>query len=312
MPNYSRITDPIIALCEKALDENDPTQLPWRREWKAGDSIMPVNHYTGRPYSGINIINCWAASKHRGFDSNRWLTMNQIMIHGFQLIGEKGDECRKSTPVLFFSPEEIDKSTGEVTKRPFWKIYNLFNTDQVVGLNIEQEADYQHDPADVNYAIKIPRALGVKLEGGEPSYNLMTDTIKMPDLNKFTSVEAFMTTLAHECVHSTGAKKRCDRDMSGRFGDEKYAFEELVAELGASFIAAEWGLSYKLENHAAYISSWLKALKNDPAYIVDASKLASKAVKHIAEQLANWDIQSQTKSSLDELIAYDAEERFYA
>jgi len=100
--------------------------------------------------------------------------------------------------------------------------------------------------------------------------------------------------------------------MTGRFGDEKYAFEELVAELGASFIAAEWGLSYKLENHAAYISSWLKALKNDPAYIVEASKLASKAVKFIAEQLANWDIQSQTKSSLDELIAYDPWEKVYA
>jgi antirestriction protein ArdC len=312
MPNYARITNPIIDLVKKAIDKDDPTQLPWRREWKPGDSIMPINHYTGRPYSGCNIINCWVSSKTKGFESNRWLTFNQIRTHGYQLIGDKGDECRQATPILFFSPEEIDKSTGEVTKHPLWKIYNVFNTEQVVGLNVEKEADYEHDPASISDAIKIPKALGVKLDGGEPSFNLLTDTIKMPDLCKFTSPEAFMSTLAHECVHSTGHKKRLDRDMTGRFGDEKYAFEELIAELGAAFISAEWGLSYKLENHAAYLTSWLKALESDPKYIVEAASKANRAVKFIADQLVNWDIQSQTRGSLDELLQYDPEERLYA
>lgn len=312
MPNYSRITDPIIEMVKKAIDKDDPTELPWRREWKPGDSIMPINHYTGRPYSGCNIINCWVSSKTKGFESNRWLTFNQIKTHGYQLIGNKGDACRQSTPILFFSPEEVDKSTGEVTKQPLWKIYNVFNTEQVVGLNVEKEADYDHDPATIGDAIKIPKALGVKLAGGEPSFNLLTDTIKMPDLNRFTTPEAFMTTLAHECVHSTGHKSRLDRDMTGRFGDEKYAFEELIAELGAAFIAAEWGLSYRLENHAAYLNGWLKALESDPQHIVKAATKANKAVKFIAEQLVNWDVQSETKGSLDELLQYDPEERLYA
>ena len=188
----------------------------------------------------------------------------------------------------------------------------MFNTEQVVGLNVEKEALYNHDPATIGDAIKIPKALGVKLAGGEPSFNLMTDTIKMPDLNRFTTPEAFMTTLAHECVHSTGHKKRLDRDMTGRFGDEKYAFEELIAELGAAFIAAEWGLSYRLENHAAYLNSWLKALESDPKHIVNAATKANKAVKFIAEQLVNWDVQSETKGSLDELLQYDPEEKLYA
>jgi len=312
MPNYSRINDPICELVRRAIDKDDPTQLPWRREWKAGDSIMPTNHYTNHQYSGINVINCWASGKLKGFESNRWLTFNQIKAHNYQLIGEKGDPARASTPILFFNPEQVDKSTGEVTHHAMYKIYNVFNTEQIVGLNIEQEADFQHDPADVSDAIKIPKALGVKLAGGEPSFNLLTDTIKMPDLNKFTSVEAFMTTLAHECVHSTGHKKRLDRDMTGGFGSADYAKEELVAELGAAFIAAEWGLSYSLENHAAYLTSWLKALESDPKYLVDASRLANKAVKFISEQLVNWDIQSETRGSLDELLQYDPEEKVYA
>ena len=311
MPNYSRITDPIITMIEKAIDKDDPTELPWRREWKPGDSIMPINHYTGRHYSGMNVINCWVSSKTKGFSSNRWLTFNQIKTHGYQLIGEKGDDCRQATPILFFKPEEVNKNTGEVS-HAMWKIYNVFNTEQVVGLNVEKEADYQHDPASISDAIKIPKALGVKLEGGEPSYNLLTDTIKMPDLCKFTTPQAFMSTLAHEGVHATGSQKRLNRDMTGRFGDEKYAYEELIAELGAAFICAEWGLPYRLENHAAYLNSWLKALKSDTTYIIKASSAANKAVKFIGEQLVNWDIQSQTKSSLDELLTYDPEERLYA
>lgn len=310
--NYSRINDPIVALIKKALDEDDPTQLPWRREWKAGDSIMPTNHYTNHQYTGLNVINCWASSKIKGFESNRWLTFNQIKTHGYQLIGKKGDACRQSTPILYFQPEKVDKGTGEVTQRPMYQLYNVFNTDQVVGLSLEKEADFQHDPADISDAIKIPKALGVKLAGGEPSFNILTDTIKMPDLNLFTTVEAFMTTLAHECVHSTGHRSRLDRDMTGRFGSAEYAKEELIAELGAAFIAGEWGLKYSLENHAAYLTSWLKALESDPKYLVEASRHANKAVNFIREQLVNWDIQSETKGSLDELLQYDPSDRLYA
>ena len=94
-------------MVKKAIDKDDPTELPWRREWKPGDSIMLHQSLHRASLPGCNIINCWVSSKTKGFESNRWLTYNQIETHGYQLIGKKGDKEGQATPILFFSPEEV-------------------------------------------------------------------------------------------------------------------------------------------------------------------------------------------------------------
>jgi antirestriction protein ArdC len=108
-----------------------------------------------------------------------------------------------------------------------------------------------------------------------------------------------MSTLAHECVHATGAKQRCDRQLTGRFGDEAYAMEELIAELGAAFISGQWGQSYQLEQHASYLASWLKVFKSDPKALFAASTKATQAVAYIENSLRTHRCE---RSSLDQFI----------
>jgi antirestriction protein ArdC len=107
----------------------------------------------------------------------------------------------------------------------------------------------------------------------------------MPDFARFTTAVGYYSTLGHEHVHYTGHPSRLNRDFSGRFGEEAYAFEELVAELGAVFLAAELGLTVEpREDHAVYIHGWLHCLKHDPRAIFTASSKAQAAVNWMKEK----------------------------
>jgi antirestriction protein ArdC len=298
--NYARIVDPIIQSIENGV-------VPWRKEWSPS-TALPQNHVHKKPYTGTNILSCWVHSMKHGFTSNRYMTMAQIMEAGLQLKWEKGDERRQAVPILF-TKKSIKKVNGEDEERFTMRIYNCFNIEQVEGVTDPAKVKlHDHHPADIGLAIKLTKALNIEIEGGEPAYVPHRDVIKMPDASRFSSVDAFCTTLAHECVHSTGHPTRLDRDMSCEFGSDDYAKEELIAELGAAFIAAEWGISSQLENHASYLDNWLKVLKETPQALITASSQAQKAHQYIREQLAIWDIHQDNGLSLQDLIAYDSYE----
>jgi len=179
---------------------------------------------------------------------------------------------------MFFGGAK-DKETGKEFK--FGKSYTVFNLEQT-GIEIpepELRETAITDPFDV------PRALVVEVIDGSPSYNLLTDKIKMPIPEYFESDNAFKSTLYHECIHSTGAKKRLDRPMDGMFGSEDYAKEELVAELGAIFLCASLNIPYEIEQHASYLKSWTRAIKDDSNYLVTAVRQAQKATDYVLSQM---------------------------
>jgi antirestriction protein ArdC len=120
-------------------------------------------------------------------------------------------------------------------------------------------------------------ALPLSHGGDRAFYHASTDQIRLPELSSFQSLSGYYATAIHELGHWTGHKSRLDRDLSGSFGSQSYAFEELIAELTAAFILNEFNYQAELEHHASYLDNWLQALKNDKKYFFKAANLASKA-----------------------------------
>ena len=159
----------------------------------------------------------------------------------------------------------------------------MFNVQQIEGL---PESYYSHKQApelNMAYVEWFIENTGVGINHGAQHayYTPEYDDICLPHLEQFSSKEAYIATLAHELVHWTGHKSRLDRPIINRFGTEEYAKEELVAELGATFLCADLGLRPALENHASYLDHWLQLLKNDKRAIFKAAAQAQKAVEYL-------------------------------
>ncbi len=278
---YQTITDKIIAAIEAGVQRNG------KPLWSgAGSTAMPFNRKTGSTYSGVNVLILWLAAIEAGFNSAAWLTFKQAKELGGTV--KKGS---KGVQVVYFSTmkrESIDKSTGEIQTRQigFLKSYTVFNLEQCEGIEdgIVRRTFQGNDAAE----LVMQRSGAMIIEqGGKAFFRSTTDEIYLPQRSRFVSDEAFYSVAMHELTHWTGGKSRLARDFSGRFGDESYAFEELIAELGAAFVCADLGLVQStLEDHAGYIASWLKVLKNDKRAIFTAASQASKAHAFLMGQAA--------------------------
>ena len=194
----------------------------------------------------------------------------------------------KGTKVVYFDMIKItDKDTGEDEIIPMLKSFTVFNIEQCENLNPEKlmiKGSEQNSETvnDIQEIEEIAASFGVKIAHLEslksPCYIPSQDEIRMPNKEQFQTTENYYATLLHELVHSTGHESRLNREFSKRFGNEAYAFEELIAELGAAFLCADFGLiGATVENHAAYLQSWLQVLKNDKKAIFTAASQASKA-----------------------------------
>lgn len=274
---YQTITDRIIEELEKGAP-------PWRRPWDAGSGAggLPLRA-NGVPYRGINVVMLWGQAAARGFASPYWMSFRQaIELGGHVRKGEKG------SPVVFASSlqrTETDESGAEVERDiPFMKGYTVFNTDQIEGL---PERYRQHPVAKLEPAQRIAHAEAffqatgavIRYGGAVPYYLEGEDRIQMPPFEAFKDPESFYATLAHEAVHWAKHPARLDRDFGGkRHGDEGYAKEELVAELGAAFVCARLELPLHIrEDHAPYIDYWLKLLQADKRAIFTAAAHAQRA-----------------------------------
>ena len=182
--------------------------------------------------------------------------------------------------------KEETNAEGETAEKSyaFLKGYSVFNADQIEGLPEKFYAgDEQAAPvASVenpgqDWLAKIPAVIR---HGGDRAYFLPAlDIVQMPHPAQFKTPHHYVSVLIHELTHWTGLKTRLDRLRSTRWGDDAYAFEELVAELGAAFGCANLGMVPNIrEDHAPYIASWIKQLKNDPRSLVSAAAQASKAI----------------------------------
>ena len=255
---YERVTARIIEQLEQGT-------RPWMQPWGGGGTpVRPLRH-NGVPYRGINTVLLWMEMHARGYSSPYWITYRQAQELGAQV--RKGEKSALVVYAGAIERTETDDSGEDIERRiPFLKGYAVFSADQIEGL----PGQFHPTAAAVDDAGKdrIPEAdaffagLGADIrEGGHSAYYGMDeDFIMMPPFAAFVSAEAHATTLGHECIHWTRHPNRLDRDLGRKAcGDEGYAREELVAELGSTFLAADLGLAIDpRDDHAAYIASWLK------------------------------------------------------
>ena len=259
---YQKITEQIIATLEEC-DANG-----WEMPWRQLGGGLAANAISHKHYRGINrLILGMTAYKH-GYSDPRWVTYKQAKDLGGNV--RRGE---KSTRVVFFKPLEVaDKRNPDKTVIiPLARYYSVFNVEQCDDLRIEPVSNESTVETDV---LALARSLTTVHLGGDRAFHMpSTRAITMPHLSQFTDQAAFDATLLHELVHWTAPDVERAKD--------DYAFEELVAELGSVFLCESLGIEYKIEHHASYLKSWLKALKDDPKYIVKAARLAEKASEYL-------------------------------
>jgi antirestriction protein ArdC len=273
---YTRITNQIVEAIEQGAAD---WRMPWHSTGKA--SFAPLNAATQKPYRGVNVLGLWAAAKKHGYPSGYWATYKQWQEMGAQV--RKGE---KSSLVVFWkfadveSEDEDSPTADEASRRlVLARGYSVFNAAQVDGFVPPEVAE--RPVADrIECAEEFFASLGATIQhgGNRAYYQPSTDSIHMPVFEAFIDPVSYYGTLAHEATHWTGVPPRLNRDLSGRFGNEAYAAEELVAELGAAFLCADLSLSNEPRpDHAAYVSSWLTVLRRDKRAIFTAAAKAQAA-----------------------------------
>ena len=259
-----------------------PWLKPWNAEHAAGRITRPLRH-NGIPYRGINVITLWMTATARGYACPIWLTYKQAQELGAQVRkGEHGEL------VVFASKITRTETTekGDETEReiPFLKGYTVFNAEQIDNLppHFTAPAAPTLDPVQrIAHAESFFAATGADIRhGGDRAfYAVQPDRVQMPPFETFRDAESYYATLAHECTHWTKHETRLNREFGRkRWGDEAYAAEELVAELGSAFLCADLGLTPEPRaDHASYIENWLRVLKNDKRAIFTAAAHAERA-----------------------------------
>ncbi|MGE0201524.1 MAG: ArdC family protein [Candidatus Melainabacteria bacterium] len=272
---YQEITDKIVVSLEQGVR---PWKCPWDQARYGGFEGIPYNVKTGYSYRGINIPILWATQQEKSYQANAWLSYKQAEALGGNI--RKGE---KSTTVVYWN--FLDKEEDGKHKRiPFLKWYNVFNLDQCEGIESKPVIKREQTWEDIQRIEGIIQANKVDLRfeslGVRACYSPSFDFINMPKKERFKIGGDYYCTLFHEMTHWTGHHSRLEREFKGRFGDESYAFEELIAEMGSAFLFADLGLEGNVQ-HDSYIASWLRVLKNDKKAIFKAATEASKAHQFI-------------------------------
>src|SRR3984957_4881748 len=281
---YQTVTDQIVAMLESGV-------IPWRSpilgRSKAGH---PKNLNSGKQYRGVNVFLLAFTAFTKGYGSSYWMTFNQAKERGGNV--RKGE---KSSMVVFWKQyEATDKETGHPPKIPVMRYYNVFNAEQLDGIDIPDAVKYEPiNFVPIDEAEKIAAGyLGgpaVGHDGGQQAfYRPTSDTVHMPEKTRFASIEEYYSTLFHELSHSTGHSTRLDRKLDTApkpFGSCDYGKEELVAEMYAAFLCSYAGIQPTvIANQAAYLGGWLKQIKADKKLVISAAGQAQRAADWIRNE----------------------------
>jgi antirestriction protein ArdC len=286
--HYTRITAGIVRQLEQGVR---PWHQPWKMKHSAGGISRPLRS-NGEAYHGINVVVLWLTAFEKQYVSPLWVTFQQAKeLGGFVKKGEKG------TGIVYansFEKKETDHETGEEkTERiPYLKSYTVFNAEQVEGLPEKFYAKIEN-PLSLEQRLEMAETYFARTKadirhgGGKAYYRPADDFVQMPPFESFTSRESYYSTLAHECTHWTKHERRLNRSFeSKRFGDDGYAMEELVAELGAAFVCADLGITPDvMPEHASYLSAWLTVMKADNKAIFTAAAHAERAAQYLTQLL---------------------------
>lgn len=278
-----QVTQNIITALERGVK-------PWANAWLIDNSAQTLPlRVCGTPYQGINVLLLWSSAAARGFTNPYWLTFKGALDKGGNVRkGEKGT-------MIVWCGQITKKGEGEGQEDETFftmKPYYVFNAQQCENLPAQYDTpppaqapitrEFNRPELDATFA----RLGATIIEGGQRAfYRPSTDSIHMPDRALFPDMSRYYATLAHEATHWTGHESRLDR-LPTEITKENRAFEELVAEIGAAFLGAALDLpADHIEDHATYLDSWLRALKNDRKMIFRAAAQAQKAANFISDRL---------------------------
>jgi antirestriction protein ArdC len=278
---YTQVTQTIVAQLEQG-------ERPWIKPWSAAHAAGPVSRplrHNSVPYSGINVLMLWVAAMEKGYSAPLWMTFRQAKeLGGHVRKGEHGSTVVYANAI---TKTEQDPDTGEDVEKhiPFMKGYTVFNVEQIEGLPplyyATAEAPRLDPDQRIAHAEQFVANTGATLipGGNRAFYAPGPDEIHMPRFETFRDPESYYATGLHELTHWTRHPSRLDRDLGRKkWGDQGYAMEELVAELGAAFLCADLGITAEVRpDHADYIGDWLKVLKSDNRAIFTAAAHAEKA-----------------------------------
>ena len=280
---YSTVTNRIIA----ALEQGTP---PWKCPWQKDTSSVPRNLVSGKPYRGVNFIMLSIEAMAATHADSRWLTFRQANQLGAHI--RKGEH---GVQIVFYKLHErdgqnradSDAADCHDTKRviPLLKSYTVFNASQVDGLPERLQlppTPSMWQPLDAAESLLSASGATIKHCGNRAFYRPVDDTIQLPPKEAFPMPSAYYGTALHELCHWTGHSSRLNRVLGSRHHIEAYAYEELVAEIGAAFLCAHSGLEARLE-HASYVDHWLDALRRDKRLIFVAAGAAQRAADFVLE-----------------------------
>lgn len=266
----------------------------WRKPWAFDPNGLGLatSLSTGKQYNGINQLLLQVLSMKRGYQCKWFGTFNQIKSAG--AIVQKGE---KAIPIILFRPvsrERINEGGEQIEDKFFvMRTFNVFNVEQTTGLDqfrigSAQPTNSIFERFEMMERLVQAAQIDLRHGGNKAFYSPSSHFIQMPFRHQFESSEAYYSTLAHEMIHHTEKAIEFDRSQ-----DDAYALGELVAELGASFLLAELGLpaSENMENCAAYLQHWLKAMRGDTKFIFKAAATASKAVEHLLSHVRQLEEQ---------------------
>ena len=280
---------------------------PWQKPWKPGESRLPKNIQTDKPYRGGNSVYLSVTQTAKGYSDHRWATYKQISEMGGQV--RKGE---KATHVLFYKFDDEQKTAQappgtpttegqaekEQTRPPMVRCYAVFNVEQADGLTLDRQADdltkepewKAHQTAE-----QVIQESGVHVahvSGDRAFYNIHTDKVTLPEREQFAAANGYYQTALHELGHATGHPDRMNRDTlkdgAGDFGSPQYAREELRAEMSAMMTGDRVGVGHDGSRGAAYVTGWIKALEDDSREIykaaADAQKISDYLMRPIKER----------------------------
>jgi antirestriction protein ArdC len=302
------VTNDIIRLLEEGT-------APWQKPWQAGEAgRIPYNPTTNKPYRGGNIIALMVSGMRKGYTDPRWLTYKQAANQQWQVRkGESASQIEFWEVKGAGQTDDGDSDTDPQRPRLVHRVYSVFNASQINGppaVTATPLAAWEVCEAGE----RILQNSGAEIihAGERAVYNRGTDRIYLPPKELFADAPGYYGTATHELTHWTGHEKRLNRETLNKsrrcsHEDEYYAREELIAEIGSMMLAAERGIPHDPSQHAAYVASWLQALKKDKNEIFRAAANASKATDYLLaldpSKAAPLGVTAQTPATHSQQVA---------
>ena len=267
---------------EKLIQALESFEGHWEKPFFTKGSHQ--NAFSKREYRGLNVLLLTATTLEKGYQSKKWATFKQWLESGNPV--KKGE---KATTVVFWKPVKysvkVEDEQVEEKETVVGRMYYVFNAEQTENYTPEQQPEIEPEVGTVDEFFentKIPFRFG---DGSRAFYTPALDLVTVPHRTNCTSLTEYVATFAHEMTHATGHESRLNRKLSSGFGTENYAFEELIADIGAGFVAQYLGFDYAFsKNNLAYLKSWLKVFKDDPKKIVSACSMAQKAADYLIKR----------------------------